>query len=34
MLVGAEPNAELAKRTKADAIEQQEDPHAPMKRIA
>jgi uncharacterized BrkB/YihY/UPF0761 family membrane protein len=34
MLVEAEPNAELAKRTKADAIEQQEDPHAPMKRIA
>ena len=34
MLVGAELNAELAKRTKAGPIEQKEDPPAPLKHIA
>jgi membrane protein len=34
ILVGAELNAELAKRTKEGAIEQKEDPPAPMKHIA
>lgn len=34
ILVGAELNAELAKRTKEGAIEQKEDPPAPIKLIA
>jgi len=34
MLVGAELNAELAKRTKAGAVEQKEDPPAPLTLIA
>jgi hypothetical protein len=34
MLVGAELNAELAKRTKEGAIEQREDPPRSMKLIA
>ena len=34
MLVGAELNAELAKRTQEGAIEQKEDPPAPSKLVA
>jgi hypothetical protein len=34
MLVGAELNAELAKRTQEGAIEQKEDPPVPSKLVA
>jgi hypothetical protein len=34
MLVGAELNVELAKRTKEGAIEQKEDPPMPLKLFA